>query len=59
MATLIAKWDNGVQRVFKNLDKLNVIINKAELDMWCEEHRFFKPTYEVIEDEGRECDEKI
>ena len=51
MATVIAKWDNGVQRVFKNKDKLNVIITKAELDMWCEENHFTKPTYEVIEDE--------
>ena len=48
---VIAKWDNGVQRVFKNKDKLNVIITKAELDMWCEENHFTKPTYEVIEDE--------
>lgn len=53
MATVIAKWDNGVQRVFKNKDKLNVIITKAELDMWCEENHFAKPAYEVIEDE--EC----
>lgn len=46
--TLIAKWDNGVQRIFENLDELNVIINKAELDMWCDERKFIKPTYEVI-----------
>ena len=56
MATLIAKWKNGVQREFKNLDKLGVIIEKAELDMWCEKNHFFKPTYEVIENE--ECDEE-
>ena len=48
--TLIAKWDNGVQHVFKNKDELNVIITKAELNMWCEENKFKKPTYKIIED---------
>ena len=57
MATLIAKWKNGVQREFKNLNKLSVIINKAELDMWCEKNHFFKPNYEVIEDDEEEVEE--
>ena len=48
--TLIARWDNGVKREFKNLDKLNAIINKAELDIWCEMNNFKKPMYEIVKD---------
>lgn len=48
--TVIAEWSNGVKRTFKHLDKLNVIINKAELEMWCEKNKFIKPKFTVIEE---------
>lgn len=48
--TLIAKWSNGVQREFRNLDELNIIITKAELNAWCEKNRFQKPVFEVTMD---------
>ncbi len=46
--TLIATWKNGIQRIFENVDELNITINKGELDIWCEQHNFAKPTYEVL-----------
>jgi len=46
--TLIAKWSNGVQREFKNLNELNVLTTKAELNEWCEKNRFQKPVFEII-----------
>lgn len=48
MVTLVAKWSNGVKREFPHQDTLNCIINKAELEMWCEENNFEKPTFEEV-----------
>ena len=46
---LIAEWSNGVKREFDDLDELNVIINKAELTMWCKEHHYNTPKFIVVD----------
>lgn len=48
MVTLVAIWPNGVRKEFPHQDKLNLAINKAEIEMWCEENNFNKPTFEEI-----------
>lgn len=51
MVTLVARWPNGVSREFPHQDRLNCIINKAELEVWCEQNNFVKPTFEEIPEE--------
>lgn len=53
MVTLVATWPNGVRKEFPHQDSLNLAINKAEIEMWCEENNFTKPTFEEIPEDGR------
>lgn len=45
--TLVAVWKNGVKKIIPDLDKLNLIIAKAELKMWCEENHYKLPRYMI------------
>ena len=53
MVTLVATWPNGVKKTFPHQDKLTLAVKKAELEIWCDENNFTRPTFEEIpEDSG-------